>query len=122
MKGLTKEQIRALYTKPTICTNCGLQRPHMRRDGLCTSCYRASRLVNTSPPDYSTESRHSMKARRAANGAVSRAVKSGKLIKPAICASCSLQKPLHAHHEDYNRPLDVVWLCIRCHRQRHKRE
>jgi hypothetical protein len=26
---------------------------------------------------------------------------------------------LHAHHDDYSRPLDVVWLCPSCHRQHH---
>jgi hypothetical protein len=25
-----------------------------------------------------------------------------------------------AHHEDYDRPLDVMWLCQPCHKQRHK--
>lgn len=27
--------------------------------------------------------------------------------------------PVHAHHEDYSRPLDVVWLCRCCHARRH---
>jgi hypothetical protein len=26
---------------------------------------------------------------------------------------------VHAHHEDYSRPLDVTWLCQKCHVQRH---
>jgi hypothetical protein len=25
-----------------------------------------------------------------------------------------------AHHEDYDKPLEVVWLCQPCHKQRHK--
>lgn len=27
--------------------------------------------------------------------------------------------PIHAHHEDYARPLEVVWLCSSHHGQRH---
>ena len=27
---------------------------------------------------------------------------------------------IHAHHEDYDRPLDVIWLCGGCHYQVHQ--
>ncbi len=27
----------------------------------------------------------------------------------------------HAHHEDYSKPLEVVWLCPRHHGERHQR-
>lgn len=26
---------------------------------------------------------------------------------------------MHAHHEDYARPLDIVWVCWRCHAKAH---
>lgn len=52
-----------------------------------------------------------------AREAVSRAVKSGKL-KRLPCEVCGDQNS-QAHHEDYSRPLDVVWLCRKHHRQRH---
>ena len=47
---------------------------------------------------------------------VSKALKSGKLIKPLPCGSCGLHLNLEAHHEDYNQPLKVIWLCKVCHR------
>lgn len=52
---------------------------------------------------------------------VQKALKSGKLIKPDECWDCKRRTSrLHAHHEDYDKPLKVVWLCVGCHRQRHR--
>ena len=58
------------------------------------------------------------KRRQKAHSAVYSAVKSGALIRQPCCR-CGEQKTV-AHHEDYNKPLDVVWLCQPCHKQRHK--
>jgi len=52
---------------------------------------------------------------------VQRALKIGKLIKPDNCAECERRTSrLHAHHINYNQPLQVIWLCIGCHRRRHE--
>lgn len=56
--------------------------------------------------------------RQKAHNAVYSAVKSGKLIRQ-LCCRCGNEKTL-AHHEDYDKPLDVMWLCQPCHKQRHK--
>ena len=53
---------------------------------------------------------------RCHNAAI-RAIKSGKL-KRLPCMVCGEEKT-HAHHEDYDKPLDVMWLCPRCHSQHH---
>jgi ribosomal protein S27AE len=58
------------------------------------------------------------KRRSIAHSAVSRAIKNGILAK-AACFRCGDTKSL-AHHEDYDKPLDVIWLCQPCHKQRHK--
>jgi hypothetical protein len=52
------------------------------------------------------------------HNAVARALKSGKLQKLS-CERCGAMKTL-AHHESYDEPLTVMWLCQPCHKQRHK--
>lgn len=54
------------------------------------------------------------------HAAVARAVKAGKLNKPDRCERCGSQANLEGHHEDYTKPLDVIWLCSICHRSEHK--
>lgn len=51
----------------------------------------------------------------AARKAVFRAIHSGKLQKErcAFCGSVNTQ----AHHPDYAKPLQVVWVCSKCHRE-----
>lgn len=49
---------------------------------------------------------------------VGRAIKSGKLVR-LPCEVC-FDYPSQAHHEDYSKPLEVVWLCGKRHRERHK--
>lgn len=48
---------------------------------------------------------------------VSRAIKAGRLTRKP-CEVCGVQK-VHAHHDDYSKPLDVRRLCNEHHRQHH---
>lgn len=54
----------------------------------------------------------------AAQAVVFRALRAGRLVRPATCSRCPNEGP-HAHHEDYAKPLVVVWLCVTCHVRRH---
>lgn len=54
------------------------------------------------------------------HNAVSRAVKKGTLVRPTTCQRCPATECIQAHHDSYDRPLDVMWLCPVCHAQRHK--
>ena len=47
--------------------------------------------------------------------AVSNALRDGKLIKLPCCVCGDLES--QAHHEDYKKPLEVVWVCIKHHRE-----
>ncbi len=53
-----------------------------------------------------------------AHSSVARAIRRGDLVRQPCCR-CGEEKAV-AHHEDYEKPLDVVWLCQPCHKQRHK--
>jgi transposase-like protein len=56
---------------------------------------------------------------------VAKAICRGKLIQQPceVCGDNSKQKhgrsSIHAHHDDYNKPLEVRWLCDPCHREWH---
>ena len=52
------------------------------------------------------------------HNAVARALKSGAL-KRSNCERCGHEKSM-AHHDSYDHPLQVMWLCQPCHKQRHK--
>ena len=64
--------------------------------------------------------RHEVKGRTASQSAVAWALKNGKIEKPDICSYCKNGHPqIEAHHEDYSKKLDVIWLCSICHSQLH---
>lgn len=56
----------------------------------------------------------------AAHIAVGNALRDGKITKPNECERCGADWQLHGHHEDYAKPLEVVWLCAECHGARHR--
>ena len=58
------------------------------------------------------------KRRSRCHSAVAHAIRSGELTR-LPCVKCGEAKSL-AHHEDYDEPLNVMWLCQPCHKQRHK--
>lgn len=55
-------------------------------------------------------------ARRAVRNAMAR----GDLKRPALCERCGEVPPKDAHHDDYAKPLEVMWLCRACHGVRHR--
>ena len=41
----------------------------------------------------------------------------GELSIPELCQQCNCKpkKALHGHHNNYSKPLDVIWACVKCH-------
>jgi len=66
--------------------------------------------------------------RKRAGHIVEKAILKGVLTRPALCETCKQpgreyrdkRAPIQAHHPDYNKPLDVMWLCQDCHHEWHK--
>lgn len=57
------------------------------------------------------------KAQRA-NKIVQRAIQEGWLARSLESSACGKECYTYAHHESYNYPLEVVWLCASCHKRR----
>lgn len=118
-----------------MCTRCGYKPEsefnvdRHKRDGLQTQCRECKHKAQKR--DYALKAETYMdrqKKRRKANpsqkrahNAVARAIKSGKMNRPAECSRCgnSRQRIEAHHHNGYEGPaiLDVVFLCTSCHRR-----
>jgi ribosomal protein S27AE len=73
---------------------------------------RANReSINLNMKDYLVRNPEKKRARREAY----LATLNGDLVRPTTCSRCGLLDDIQAHHDDYSRPLDVIWLCPRCH-------
>jgi hypothetical protein len=77
-------------------------------------------------PEPSTAPLPDANQRRLASIDLNRAVRDGRVVKPAKCEQCGTEPGtnrddcLHGHHTDYRRPLDVTWLCRGCHMEKHR--
>ena len=87
--------------------------------------YRSYDKARSKEPERIKASREIIRAWREedsrrvlAHSSVARAVRNGILLRQPCCR-CGAEKTV-AHHEDYDKPLEVVWLCQPCHKQRHK--
>ncbi len=48
------------------------------------------------------------------------ALKAGRIVRPECCEGCGAKRRIQAHHADYNKPLEVKWLCTICHGAEHR--
>lgn len=100
-------------------TKCGLS-------SHCKKCLKIkSRLFNTSEKGKIVREKNKKEMYKRhpeqtlAIGKVYTALKNGLLIKKP-CEVCGNINGIHGHHDDYTKPLDVIWLCSEHHRERHR--
>lgn len=56
---------------------------------------------------------------RKAHDKINNSIRAGRFKRPPTCSKCNSKRP-EAHHEDYSKPLDVLWLCRACHMRHHR--
>lgn len=69
--------------------------------------------------EKSCQHRQSNPIKTRARSLLYRAVRAGRLVKQP-CAACGTTENIEAHHEDYSKPLEVVWLCRKHHGEIHR--
>lgn len=113
----TKKETR-LNGKPVLCSriNCN-NTDNLLSSGWCKSChaeyYRERRKYKDDSP-HSLEQKIKHNVRALTRGYI----KAGKLIKQP-CEVCG-EIQVDAHHDDYNKPMDIRWLCKFHHNEHHK--
>jgi len=56
----------------------------------------------------------------AAHALVCWATKTGILKRSDVCEECGIKCKTQGHHEDYMKPMDVIWVCKDCHSKKHR--
>ena len=121
--------------KTKTCFKCGIEKPlsefykHKKMAdghlGKCKECTRKDRADHeANNPEAVFKSRLAVCEKHPtkynAHKVVETAVNAGVIKKPDYCMGCGCpasESRVESHHHDYCKPLEVVWVCARCHRQ-----
>ena len=106
--------ITEFYTHPQMLDG------HLNKCKECTKRDVAERKKNSPESDFETRLKTCRKnpTHKNAYYVVAAAVRAGKIVKPSVCSGCGCpdtEQRMEAHHHDYSKPLDVIWLCPSCH-------
>lgn len=124
--------------KHKSCFKCGEIKPlsafyahPMMADGHLNKCKECNKkdvsLNRYARADYYNtydSNRYRTCPRRKARDASMSAIKTGHLVRPAICSSCGKTDcEIQGHHWSYLEEhwLDVIWLCTECHGKEHRK-
>lgn len=97
------------------CSKCGGSLgDRLGKQRYCKACH-AQHMRETRPKhsELKPNARKKATARAYTNVYVKRGV-----IKKTPCFKCGDEK-VEAHHHDYDKPLEVTWLCRKCHLELH---
>ena len=82
---------------------------------------RARRVANPGPYRESDRRRRAKDPDKIrARQKVFEAIAAGRIDRPTTCSTCgNTHSRIEGHHEDYSKPLEVIWLCAPCHGKLH---
>lgn len=93
------------------CNQCGADwEARVESPVQCPRCKRV---------DWAEPKKWSMSDMMDAHAAVAKALRAGTLVKKP-CEHCGTEVGVQGHHENYDKPLEVVWLCQKDHDERHR--
>lgn len=118
--------VRCKESKPLECF-ANFKETKDGKQSWCKDCFRVylrhrhrARPLSPQPKRKRTYNRRYEPKKQKARWLVHQAVNKGELVRPAECDQCGRGKcRIEGHHEDYDKPLDVEWLCKSCHSYRH---
>ena len=114
-----------------ICSQCKVMKDELqfslcgRGDYRRTDCKDCHRISVNRHRTYNLEYYHNNLEKVRASIRIHNAVRRGHMKKPNKCSKCGVILPLnkiHGHHEDYSKPLEVIWLCAGCHNAIHAKK
>ncbi len=118
-----RQKADGLMARCKACANAAVQR--FRRTDSGVKSRRATEAKYRAIPEGRENRRigHKLYRKRhpgkvVAHMAVSHAIRSGELV-PQPCAQCGYPVT-EAHHPDYSKPLEIVWLCRKHHSEAHR--
>jgi len=103
--------------RKTTCSGRSCNNPtRSPNQRYCRGCHAENNRKNRKQScDYTPLERMKAHARSLANNAR----RDGKLIpKPCQCGSIYVEM----HHHDYSKPLEITWICQKCHLDLHENE
>jgi hypothetical protein len=93
-----------------------LENPERLREHRKTWLKKNPEFRSQANKRYRTKHPQKIKAHMVLNYAVT----SGKIIRPETCISCGAGGRIEGHHPDYSKPLEVIWVCVPCHKKIHQ--
>ncbi len=91
-----------------------------RRAAVYASIRRARIADPERFAEYQRKTAARFPERKKARATVNNAIRDGRMKKPSTCSGCQQRIRIQAHHEDYAKPLEVIWLCTKCHGLHHR--
>lgn len=106
-------------TEMGICKGCQAEfKKKMPHQAFCGQRCAAAKRYRDLPKDKKRELQKKKEARNMKKIKCREAAKY-RFQNPEPCESCG-QSATDRHHDNYNKPLEIRWLCAPCHREWHK--